>query len=422
MNRLVIGVALPLLILAAGWRVLQQYRAAQISRHQPTTEGLLEAIRLDPDAPGYHFRLGIAYRDVPELRNPDLARRHLEQAVALNPYNWRYRRELAQLHELSGQIREAEDAFLRALEISPRSGSYRWRLANFYLRNGSLDKAVSQLEQALAADRKLLEPGLGLLLKAGASYRQIDRAWPGDREAQRYLLRLLCRREPSPGEPSSRDFLRRLWDRLLAEAEPTPLADGQVYLERLIQDRRSGEARERWIELANSNGLSDAHFELGNNLIWNGEFETPLAQTGLGWRTRDAEGDSVTLAGGEGFDGSGSLRIDFDGGVNLDFLGLQQRVIVAPGRSYRLVFRARARDLSTDQGIFFQVLDGPSHRLLVATEQLLGSTPWTRYASTFVAESPWVYVSLRRIPSLRFDSRLSGVLWIDSVALEVIGP
>ncbi len=420
MSRVLISIVLPLLILAAGWRVLQQFRAAQIARHRPTPEGLLEAIRLDPDGPGYHFRLGVAYRDVPELRNPGQAKGYLEAAVALNPYNWRYQRELAQLYELSGQIREAEDAFLRAVEWSPRSGSYRWRLANFYLRNRSLDKAVPQLELALAADRRLLEPALGLLLKAGASYQLVDRVWPDDHEARRGLLRLLCQRQPTPGEPPSRGFLRQLWDRLLAGTEPTPLADGQVYLERLMKDHRFGEARARWIELANSNRLSDARFERAQNLIWNGDFEMPFAQTGLGWRVRDANGYSATQTEGEGLGGSGSLRIAFDGSLNLGFKGVQQRVIVDPGRSYRLAFRARTEDLSTDQGVFFQVQDGSSRRQLLATQQLLGSMPWTSYDSTFMADSSWIWVLLRRKPSLRFDNRLGGVLWLDSVVLEVV--
>lgn len=418
MHRLLLTTILPLLIAAAGWRVMQQFRAAQIAHHQPTPEGLLEAIRLDPAEPGYHFRLGVAYRDVPELRNPALAQGYLETAVELNPYNWRYRRELAQQYELSGQIREAEDAFLRAVEISPRNGSYRWRLANFYLRHRSIDQAVPQLKLALAADHSLLEPGLRLLLKVGATDEQLGRFWPDDHEARRRLMRLLCQLEPSPGRPPSQSFLRQLWDQWLAGAVPTQLVDGQVYIDRLIAEHRSEEARARWIELTNDNHLLDPQFELERNLIWNGEFEWPFAQAGLGWWTRDAEGYTATRAEAEGHDGSGCLRIAFDGSLNLSFTGVWQRVIVGPGRSYRLTFRARTQDLVTDQGVFFDVRDGATDKQLLETEQLLGSMPWTSYAFDFVAESPWIRFLLRRDPSRRFDNQLSGNLWIDSMVLE----
>ncbi len=418
MNRLLLKIVLPLLILAAGWRVQGRFRAAQIARLEATPESLERAMQLDPQEPDYPFRLGVAHRDLPELQNPRLAKAYLEKAAALNPHNWRFQRELAQLYELSGQTRDAEQAFLRAVDLSPRNGAYRWRLANFYLRSRSFDQAVSQLELALAADRTLMGPAFGLLLSAGGNYRQIDRIWPADAVAGRYLLKLAGQQQSTP---QGEDFQRELWHRLLAGAEPLPLADAQVYLGRLIEEQRFEEARARWIELAGSHGMPDAGFELGNNLIWNGDFERYLTQAAFGWSARDGGGYTVTLAAGEGMDDSAALRITFDGSQNLSFSGVQQRVIVDPGRAYRLSFRARGQDLSTDQGVFFEVQDGPSRRRLLATERLLGSMPWAEYSTALVPPSPWIHVLLRRDPSLRFDNRLSGVLWIDSVKLEAAG-
>lgn len=417
---LLIRIGLSLLILAAGWRVVQQLRAAEVAR-QPTLEGLQEAVRLDPEGAGYHFRLGVAHRDVPELQDLTRARGYFERAIELNPYNWRYRRELAQLYELSGLISEAEAAYLAALELSPRSGNYRWRLANFYLRHRSLKEALPQIELALAADDDLLEAALELLLQAGASGEQIDRVWPADRDARWRLLTFLCRRQAALGEAVGQGFMRELWGGLLAGDEPMSIADGQIYVERLMRDGRFPEARARWIELTNRNGVVDARFERGQNRIWNGDFETDFTQMVLGWRVRDAEGYAVSRSVGEGSDGSAALRIAFDGSQNVSSIGVEQRVIVEPGRTYRLSLRVRSQDLSTDQGVYFQVLDGPVRRQLVATEPMLGSMPWTRYSSTFVANNPWINLVLRRNSSLRFDNRIDGVLWIDSVSLEAVG-
>ena len=421
MNRLLIRIVLPLLILAAGWRALQQFRAAQIARAPSTVNDLRQAVQLDPEGPDYHFRLGLAYRDLPELQDPVQAQAHLESAATLNPYSWRYQRELAQLYELSGDIDRAGQAFRQAVELSPSNGAYRWRLANFYLRHRTIDEAIPQLELAVGNDRQLLEPALELLLAAGGSYQQIDRVWPTDQEARRRLLRLISQRTQSPQKPpiaGTEDFLLELWRRLLADAEPLPIADGQVYIERLIQQRRFEEARARWVELTDKNGMPDRQFRLSHNLIWNGDFESSITQAGLGWVIHDDQGYTATLAADEGFDHSTSLRITFDGSQNMNLSRVQQRVVVEPGQSYRLSFRGRAQDLSTDQGVFFEVQDGPSRKILLATERFLGSMPWTTYASTFVSPNPWIHIQLRRVPSSRFDNRMSGVLWIDSVRLE----
>ncbi len=418
MNRLVLVAVLPILILAAGWRVQRQLRAELIARPPATADDLRWALRLDPDNPSPHFRLGIAHRDLPELQDFETSRGHLETAAALNPYSWRYQRELAQLYELSGLPGDAEQAFLRALELSPRNGAYRWRLASFYLRQRSIDRAVDQLELALAADRKLLEPTLSLLLGAGGSYRQLDRVWPPDPAARRLLLTLLCRR---PLTPAGTDFRQQLWADLIAADEAVPLADGLIYIERLVEERRYDQARAGWIELQGSLGLPDRDFETGRNRIWNGHFETRLAQAGFGWTVHAGEGYAAVLAAGEGLDGSQALRVRFDGSRNVDFSGVSQRVPVDPGRSYRLSFHARAENLSTDQGIYFAIRDGPTGRPLAATERLLGTVSWTSYSTALVAAGPWLQIRLRREPSLRFDNRLSGVLWIDSVRLEAVG-
>ncbi len=186
---------LVLCLLAAGWRVLPRFQAALGLRSQPSTERLEAAIRQVPDDPGHHFRLGVVYRDVPEAMDLERSRSHLETAVALNPLNWRYRRELAQLHELAGRRRDAEHSYLQAVRLNAGSAEYRWRLAHFYLRTGALAEALPHLRTALEAEPRRRPSALAVLLESGASPAQIEAAWPATEAARQQLAELLCQRQ-----------------------------------------------------------------------------------------------------------------------------------------------------------------------------------------------------------------------------------
>ncbi|MEM7583018.1 MAG: tetratricopeptide repeat protein, partial [Acidobacteriota bacterium] len=347
------------------------------------------------------------------------SRAHLERAVELNPYSWRYRRELARLYEQAGLLEDAEAAFSRAVEMNPRSGSYRWRLANFYLRSGSLDRALVQVKAAVAADPKLLPAAAGLLLKSGASSQQILELWPDDPAAWRELL-LTASRLPASRAAIS-EIRQAAWQRSLAAPEPLPLADGWVTIERLITEGRALEARRKWGELADRNAMGDAELEAERTWVWNGAFERPLTRLGLGWQVGSRGGGlEVSRVDGAGVDGSAALQIAFDGSQNLSFLGVRQHLVVKPDRVYRFSCRMRSEELSTDQGAFWEVVDPGENRIVLATPRVVGSTPWTVYGGTFrLAEgSSRVLLRLSRSPSLRFEPRLQGTLWIDSVRLE----
>ena len=183
---------LVLALFAAGWRVWPRFEAARGFHADPGLPSLEEASRRAPDDSSYHFRLGVIRRDLPEAIDLEAARVHLEKAVELNPYSWRFRRELGLLHELAGRTAEAEASYAEAVRLNPGSADYRWRMANFQTRAGSLEKAVPHFRLALDADPRLRPGALRLLLGSGASLEVIEAAWPESLEAREDLLRLLC--------------------------------------------------------------------------------------------------------------------------------------------------------------------------------------------------------------------------------------
>ncbi len=209
---------LVLCLLASGARVLPRFQAAHGLRFQPSIEQLETAIRQVPDDPGHHFRLGVVYRDLPAAMDLERSRTHLERAAELHPLNWRYRRELALLHELSGRRLEAEQSYLESIRLNPGSADYRWRLAHFYARTGSLDQALPHFRAALDADPVLRRIALPFLFKAGATLAQVEAAWPASETARQELFQVLCRQPDVARRAGIGDLLRRLrGDHLAAE-------------------------------------------------------------------------------------------------------------------------------------------------------------------------------------------------------------
>lgn len=406
------------LALLAGWTVFPHQRAAALGQEGASLESLQAAHHWNPDDPLVHYRLGIAYRDLPQHQDLERARQHLERAVELNPYAWTYRRQLAVLYELSGHDDDARATYQEATRLNPRSASHRWRLANFELRQGDLDAAAEEIGRALALDPSLARPGLSLLVKAGVDGRRIERTWPRDFDSRRRLLHLATNHASVGALPDAEPLLGSLWRELLAASEPLSVEDGALYVRHLLSGPSPHQAQRAWIELTERNGLADPDYRSGTNLVWNGDFERPLTGDGLGWRVRQADGFEAERAEDGG---STVLRLVFDGTTNLAFEHLEQRVVAPSAGPYRLEARVRAEEISTDQGLALDVWDGGGRRLLV-TEVFTGTTPWQTVAGTLSvpADDPRVTLRLRRQRSLRIDNKLRGSFWIDDVRLTPV--
>jgi len=397
-------IILVLMFLGAGWRVVHQLVAFELARLYPTIGPLQQAIEWDPEGPDAYYRLGRIYANSPQQRDLELARRYLENATELNPFNWWYWMELAEVYEISGMQPEAEQGYLKAVEINPREADYRWRFANFYLRERELSKALTEFEKAIELEpREYLQISLALLSKAGVSNDEILGILPEDKYARLVLMRFLVGREAVDQE-----LLKRQWGKLFESSDIPTIVEGEFYVRYLLDKKRFGEARQEWIRL---NG-EDA-FE---SLVWNGEFESPMTGRMLDWkydhqRVHSAEGRGETR-GAERI-----VRVEFEGQENINFSGLRQLVIIEEGGDYEFSFRARSEGISTEQGLYFEVVAG-SVRL--QTEQILGNTPWTEYSNRFKVpkDQSLVTVRLRRRPSKRIDNKLRGTLWLDWVRLE----
>ncbi len=418
----VLRALLVVLLIASGWTVLRHLRSQTSAAPRNGVAGLERAVEIDPGNPEPRFLLGMAYRDLPGFGSPSLAMEQLSAAVRLNPYQWRYRLELGRAQELLGDLDGAEVSLAESVRLNPTSGAYRWRLANLQLRRGEIAAAVQQIGDSLELDPRLHQPALALLVKSGAGIAAIDAVWPDNRDARLELLRALSDGRVST-EPVPVEELDSQWRRV-ASMQPAPgLKETRPYLAHLLERGETGLARDRWIEINGLNGQRDAEFESRENLIWNGSFELALSGAPLGWQTGATPGVTVDRAEPVGKTNRIALELEFDGSQNLSFARVQQQVVVDGGVEHTLSYSVRSQDVSTDQGLFVEVVPGGGGRPLFVGPMVLGSADWQTQTGTFhvPAETSTLLVRLRRNKSRQIDSRIQGTVWLDGFRLQGAG-
>ena len=211
------------------------------------------------------------------------------------------------------------------------------------------------------------------------------------------------------------------WKRIVVLSRQQAIDINRAFplLDELIAKDRAGDARRVWREALEASRWPVAT-TVDDSIVWNGGFETPIANGGLDWRFQQLPGAYISIDSSVYHSGSQSLRVGFTGGVNMDFAHVQQIEPAQPDTTYDFQAYVRTESISTDSGVHFELFD-PQHEreVYLLTPDIVGTTPWTALHAK-VTTSPnthFLEVRLVRFPSRLFDNKISGTIWIDDVTL-----
>jgi hypothetical protein len=290
-----------------------------------------------------------------------------------------------------------------------------WKYGNFLLRRGQTTQGLSEIHRALLND-----PSLTALA--------IRSVWNFDPDVNLILGSVLPANEGADlaaldfflGIHETQDALEA-WKRIVALSRQQAIDIRRAFplLDELIAEGRAEDAQRVWHEALQASRWPVAT-PMDHSIVWNGGFETPIANGGLDWRFQQLPGAYISADSSVYHSGSQSLRVGFTGGVNMDFAHVQQIEPAQPDTTYDFQVYVRTEDISTDSGVHFELFD-PQHEraVYVLTPNIVGTTPWTAVHAKVTASpnTHFLEIRLHRFPGRLFDNKISGAIWIDDVTL-----
>jgi tetratricopeptide (TPR) repeat protein len=402
--------------LAAG--ALLSYQAARLwlayhRIHSTRLEIIERGAALEPgnadawDLLGRYRQLDFANAD-PQQELADYQR-----AVQDDPLNATFWMNLAGAYEENGDLSAAQSAFERARAVYPLSAEVAWSYGNFLLRQGKDAEGYAEIHHAVQSDPKLLTLAVSRVWRSSRDVNMLlDQVLPPDVDAYFHALDFFASIRQT-------DAALVVWHRLLLLGKIIPLRKTFPFFDELIQDDRSADAKQAWVEALATAGLP--HDEPQNHsLVWNGGFSRNFDNGGLGWRWNSPIGVAIDFDSAPPSYGVRTVRLDFGGGSNLEISEPMQYVPVEPSRTYHFHGYMRTAEISTESGMRFSVVDfNHNSTVNVLSDNLTGSHPWTA-AEMDVTTGPdthFLVVRLLREGSRLFENKLSGTVWIADVSL-----
>ena len=405
---LVTLLAIPLYLLLV-WLVSQTV-LGDISLRKMNEKGFLSAVSYDGRNATYHYLLGRFYHYQSE--NPDLnkAISYYRESVRLCPLQGGCWLDLSKAYQITGRIKDAENAMERALRLNPKNPAVMWEAGVFYLINGNVDIAVTTLREFVLLKPEKQEEVYDLFWKLQLDPQYVltsivPYTYP---YYKRYFLYLLSAERT--------EEMHTLWSKMTG----FPAEDELFvrYTDYLVAHSHYEEAEHVWKDFVEKKFTGKTEDQ--SSLIYNGSFEFEILNGGFDWKIGKTEGAKVFLDSDTHIRGGRSLGVAFDGKHNPVITIASQVVRVAPGANYLLRGYIKTDKLTTTNGVFFSVEGHNCKGMYKKSEVLTGNNFWREVTIEFTTppDCSALSVNLRREKSDKLDNKIGGTAWVDGISLN----
>jgi hypothetical protein len=323
---------------------------------------------------------------------------------------------------------QARTCFRRAEELAPSNPNILQRIANFYFQAGEPAEAVQRTYRILERVRDFDDIIFSSYTRFGVPQADVlSHGVPPEPAPVRSYLRFVITRNDGRSDATSHvDAAAAAWN-WASSLPQAPIATetlAKSYLNLLWRQKEFSSVVQAW---AGYLGSRAGDYPRANR-IFNGGFESELSDGNppsippanpLDWRRDDTDGVDMQRDLQVQQQGQASMRITFRGTRNLEFHNFSQTQPVPPG-VYRFRAMVKTESITTDQGVRLRIIDpdAPAHFDL-STPPMTGSIHWQQVELRVEVSPPTrlVRVEVARQPSLKFDSKIAGTLWLDAVSL-----
>ena len=359
--------------------------------------GFEEAIRANSGNSQFYFMLGEYYANdlsAPPNRVYELYKKALE----LSPLDYNYWYYLADFLSLNGKRDLALYTLNNATGLAPGVVSLRWGAGILASRLGDEEALGSNLNAVINYDTRRRMKAFSVLWQSLRNGEKIRRIVP-ENAYNTYMHFLLTTHRL--------DEAKKVWNKY-ARKDNVPADLFLRYVSVLISQNDFSSAKSAWTERL---GAWEG--------VWNGDFEEKGLNAGFDWRMQNGEGVKIK----ESLDSTNknhAIKIEFDGKHDVDFTPLSQLIPIKSQTTYKLSSLMKSNNITSRNGLFWQVNCPGNEKLSVRSEELRGTTDWHAVSLIFTTPEGCNYVVLRlkRLKTDGFGTNISGTVWIDKVVLE----
>lgn len=362
LTRFLAGAAVPVLLV--GIFDAGKLAWADTLYRRATLQSLRDAVRLCPARSEYELALARV-----DAQNTV---RHLQRAVALNPYATQARTALAFELEASGDTEASEQALLETARHDRQYGP-AWSLANFYFRH---NRAAEFWPWARAAANVYfgdLHPLFDLcFLVSENSAVVLNRVVVPRPAVERQFLSYLT-------EHGRLDEAHVIAVRIAGRADAADRDVLLAYVDASLAAGHSDPAREIWDSLCRKGLVSGA----GDPILTNGDFSQTILNRGFDWRLPQVAG----VVSKQTHEDGPSLSLSFSGNQPETCQLLTHFLALTQGMPYVLRFQYRTTDLPEHTGLYWSLGSGREYPLSSAED-------WTAAEWHFLATAPQERISI----------------------------
>ena len=404
--------------LFSSWFVVRWYVGNTIAEYFHPEDHRLEtaqmAVRLAPNDPLPHWRLGnLALKELP----PDqisLVVAEYEKAVSLSPHDYRLWTEFGGALEQAGDFDKAEKALREAVKLAPSYAYPRWYLGNLLLRTDRYTDGFAELQRASEENEQFQSQLFNLAWQLNKDDFDALRAAVGNSRAVRaafskYLV-----------ERGRYDDGLRLWNTLSPTEKRESRFASDPIITSLVSAQHFHQAMEIWNEVAPGPSYNA---KLGS--ILDGGFENNLAHgpgAVFGWQVQSNSQVQIGIDPAQGHSGSRSLRVYFQVRSHIDTINVSQLVPVNPNTEYELECYVKTERIESAETPAILVVNAADDVTLVGSPGApSGTNNWQRVSLAFKTGEKTEAVKVKMVRNSCSDSPVCpifGTVWYDDFNLK----